>query len=71
LPLNAMAGPGAPDVQALGAAGVRRVSVGQAISQAAYSLARRAAAELVSTGTYDALAAADDFGAVNGAFARG
>jgi len=68
LPVNVMAGPGAPDVDAFRAAGVRRVSVGQAISQAAYSLARRATVELLTTGTYDALAGADDFGAINGAF---
>lgn len=68
LPVNAMAGPGAPDVDALRSAGVRRVTVGQAISQAAYSLARRAAAEVLTAGTYDALAGADDFGSINGAF---
>jgi 2-methylisocitrate lyase-like PEP mutase family enzyme len=68
LPVNVMAGPGAPDVNALRSAGVRRVSVGQAISQSAYSLARRAAAEVLTTGTYDALAGADDFGSINGAF---
>jgi 2-methylisocitrate lyase-like PEP mutase family enzyme len=68
LPVNAMAGPGAPDVNALRAAGVRRVTVGQAISQAAYSLARRAAVELLTAGSYDELAGADDFGSVNGAF---
>ena len=68
LPVNVMAGPGAPDVNALRAAGVRRVTVGQAISQAAYSLARRAAVEVLTAGTYDELAGADDFGSVNGAF---
>jgi 2-methylisocitrate lyase-like PEP mutase family enzyme len=68
LPVNAMAGPGAPDVAALRAAGVRRVSLGAAISQAAYSLARRAAAEALSTGTYTAVAEVDPFPAVNGAF---
>ncbi len=69
LPVNVMAGPGAPDVKALRAAGVRRVTVGQAISQAAYSLARRAAVEVLTAGTYDQLAGADDFGSINGAFA--
>ncbi len=68
LPVNVMAGPGAPDVNALRAAGVRRVSVGQVISQAAYSLARRAAVEVLTAGTYDQLAGADDFGSINGAF---
>jgi 2-methylisocitrate lyase-like PEP mutase family enzyme len=70
LPVNVMAGPGSPDVKSFGAAGVRRVTVGQMITQAAYSLARRAAAELLATGTYDTLAGADDFGAVNGSFPR-
>jgi len=50
------------------AVGVRRISVGQAIAQAAYSFARRAAAEVVGKGTFDVLADADPFGDVNGAF---
>jgi 2-methylisocitrate lyase-like PEP mutase family enzyme len=70
LPVNVMVGPGAPDVATLRAAGVRRISLGQAIAQSAYSLARRAAAEALTNGTYDTLAGADDFGAVNGAFTR-
>lgn len=68
LPVNAMAGPGAPSVEALRQAGVRRVTVGQAITQSAYSLARRAAVEILTSGTYDVLAGADDFGSINGAF---
>lgn len=69
LPVNVMAGPGAPHVAALRAAGVRRVSLGQAITQAAYTLARRAAAEALTAGTYDTIAAAASFGEINGAFA--
>jgi 2-methylisocitrate lyase-like PEP mutase family enzyme len=38
LPINVMAGPGAPTIAEFEAAGVRRVSVGTAISQAAYGL---------------------------------
>jgi 2-methylisocitrate lyase-like PEP mutase family enzyme len=68
LPVNVMAGPGAPDVAALRAAGVRRVSLGQAICQAAYTLARKAAAEALTAGTYDSIAGADSFGDINGAF---
>jgi 2-methylisocitrate lyase-like PEP mutase family enzyme len=68
LPVNVMVGPGAPDVAALRAAGVRRVSLGQAISQAAYTLARKAAAEALTAGTYDWIAGADSFGDINGAF---
>jgi 2-methylisocitrate lyase-like PEP mutase family enzyme len=69
LPVNVMAGPGAPDVAALRAAGVRRVSLGQAIAQAAYTLARQAAAEALTAGTYDTIAGADPFGDINGTFA--
>ena len=69
LPVNVMVGPGAPDVAALRAAGVRRVSLGQAIAQAAYTLARKAAAEALTAGTYDTVADADPFGDINGAFA--
>jgi 2-methylisocitrate lyase-like PEP mutase family enzyme len=68
LPVNVMTGPGAPDTAALRAAGVRRVSLGQAISQAAYTLARKAAAEALSAGTYNAIDGADSFGEINGAF---
>jgi 2-methylisocitrate lyase-like PEP mutase family enzyme len=71
LPVNVMAGPGAPDVAALRAVGVRRVSLGQAITQAAYTLARRAAAEVLTAGTYGTIASADSFGDINGAFAVG
>jgi 2-methylisocitrate lyase-like PEP mutase family enzyme len=69
LPVNVMAGPGAPTVSELEAAGVRRVSLGQAVAQAAYTLARVAAAEVLTKGTYDTLVGADPFGDVNGAFA--
>ena len=68
LPVNVMVGPGAPDVAALHRAGVRRVTLGQAISQAAYSLARRAAVEALTTGTYNSIAQTDDFGTVNNTF---
>jgi 2-methylisocitrate lyase-like PEP mutase family enzyme len=68
LPVNVMAGPGAPTVGELEAAGVRRVSVGTAIAQAAYSVAQRAAAELLVKGTYDELEGALDYGSINGIF---
>jgi len=70
LPVNVMAGPGAPTVGEFDAAGVRRLSVGTGISQAAYTLAQRAAAELVTKGTYTELEGALDFGGVNSLFAR-
>lgn len=55
LPLNVMAGPGAPSVPELAAAGARRVSLGGGIAGAAYAVARRAARELLDTGTYTAI----------------
>lgn len=68
LPVNAMVGPGAPDIASLSAAGIRRVSLGQAIAQAAYTLARKAAAEVLTAGTYNLISDADPFGDINGAF---
>ncbi|HEX6524513.1 MAG TPA: isocitrate lyase/phosphoenolpyruvate mutase family protein [Streptosporangiaceae bacterium] len=65
LALNVMAGPGAPAVRELAAAGVARVSVGSAIAQSAYQVASRAAAELLSTGTYQRLIDAIGFGDLN------
>jgi 2-methylisocitrate lyase-like PEP mutase family enzyme len=55
LPLNVMVGPGAPSVGELAALGVARISVGPAISTAAYGLVTRAAEELLATGTYSSL----------------
>jgi 2-methylisocitrate lyase-like PEP mutase family enzyme len=69
LPVNVMAGPGAPTVAEFAAVGVARISVGTAIAQAAYTLASRAATELTQKGTYSALEDALDFGAVNSRFA--
>jgi len=54
-PLNVMVAPGAPSVAELAELGVRRVSVGMAIAQAVHALTRRAATELLTVGTYDAL----------------
>lgn len=56
VPLNVMAGPGAPTVAELGALGVARISLGSGVAQAAYAVARRAAQELFGTGDYDSLA---------------
>jgi 2-methylisocitrate lyase-like PEP mutase family enzyme len=70
LPVNVMAGPGTPTIAEFEAAGVRRISVGTAISQAAYSVAQRAATELLTRGTYTELEAALDFGSINGAFSH-
>jgi 2-methylisocitrate lyase-like PEP mutase family enzyme len=70
LPVNVMVWPGAPTVAELAEVGVRRVSVGTAIAQAAYAVAERAAAELLEKGTYGALEGGLDFGAVNSAVTR-
>ncbi|MEV4620035.1 isocitrate lyase/phosphoenolpyruvate mutase family protein [Asanoa sp. NPDC049573] len=61
-PLNVMAGPGSPTVGELAALGVARVSVGPAITLAAYAATRAAARELLTKGTYDALDADLGFG---------
>lgn len=71
LPINVMTGPGAPTLDALRLVGVRRVSLGQTIAQAAYSLARRAAVAALTTGSYDEIAGADPFGDVDGTFPSG
>lgn len=59
LPLNVMAGPGAPSVAELAEAGVARISVGPAITSAAYALAAAAAKELLTSGTYQAMTVGD------------
>ncbi|MFC0508787.1 isocitrate lyase/PEP mutase family protein [Micromonospora costi] len=64
-PLNVMAGPGAPTVSELAALGVARVSLGSAVAEAAYTVARRAADEAFGAGTYRALADAMDYGTLN------
>jgi 2-methylisocitrate lyase-like PEP mutase family enzyme len=70
LPINVMAGPGAPPVADLESAGVRRVSVGTAITQAAYTLANRVATELLTAGSYAELDTAIDFATINSLFTR-
>ena len=70
LPVNAMAGPGAPTVAEFEAVGVRRVSLGTAVAQAAYSVAHRVTEEALGKGTYAELDGALDYGTVNGVFRR-
>jgi len=69
-PLNVMVWAGAPSVSELAKLGVRRVSVGAAIAQAAYSLVRDAAAEILRYGTYDTTRAELTHGDLNTAFAH-
>ncbi|MGW3783406.1 isocitrate lyase/PEP mutase family protein [Micromonospora chokoriensis] len=64
-PLNVLAGPGAPSVGELAGLGVARVSLGSAVAEAAYTVARRAADEALGAGTYGALADALDYGTLN------
>ncbi|MFD8985318.1 isocitrate lyase/phosphoenolpyruvate mutase family protein [Streptomyces sp. NPDC059564] len=65
-PLNVLAGPDAPPVAELGALGVARLSLGSWVAEAAYAVARRAAEELYSGGTYASLAHSLPYGEVNG-----
>jgi 2-methylisocitrate lyase-like PEP mutase family enzyme len=64
-PLNVLGGPGAPAVPELARLGVARISLGSSVAEAAYAVARRAAEETFGAGTYDALAGAFDYGALN------
>jgi 2-methylisocitrate lyase-like PEP mutase family enzyme len=70
LPIAVMAGPGAPPVAELSAAGAVRISLGSAVAQAAYGLAARIAAELLATGTYESTAGGIDYATVNHALAQ-
>jgi 2-methylisocitrate lyase-like PEP mutase family enzyme len=71
LPLNVLARPTLGPVEELRALGVRRLSVGGSLALAALGLARRAAHELLTQGTYAALFADGVKGAeLNGWFAR-
>ncbi|SEH02708.1 2-Methylisocitrate lyase, PEP mutase family [Nonomuraea solani] len=68
LPVNAMAGAGGPSVTELAQAGVRRISLGTGLAQAAYTATRRAAAELFGPGTFTTLDDSLDFGELNALF---
>ncbi|RKR88986.1 2-methylisocitrate lyase-like PEP mutase family enzyme [Micromonospora pisi] len=69
-PVNILAGPGAPPIPELAKLGVRRVSLGSSVAEAAYGVARRVAEESYDTGTYDSLAGGVDFGEVNALMGR-
>ncbi|TDC51593.1 isocitrate lyase/phosphoenolpyruvate mutase family protein [Jiangella ureilytica] len=64
-PLNVLAGPGAPPVAELAAAGVARVSLGSSVAAAAYAVAQRAANELFEQGTYTAVEGGLAYGDLN------
>jgi 2-methylisocitrate lyase-like PEP mutase family enzyme len=65
LPVNILAGPGAPPVAELAGLGVTRISVGSALTQAVAGLVREAARELLSAGTYRALEGGIDYRRLN------
>lgn len=69
-PLNIMTWAGAPSVSELAELGVRRVSVGAAIAQAAYSLVRDSATEILRYGTYDTTRSGLTHSDLNTAFAH-
>jgi 2-methylisocitrate lyase-like PEP mutase family enzyme len=70
LPVAVMVGAGAPTVAELTSAGVVRISLGSAIAQAAYAVAARAAAELLSDGTYHSSADGIPYGELNDSLPR-
>jgi 2-methylisocitrate lyase-like PEP mutase family enzyme len=70
-PLNVLAGPGSPPVKDLAGLGVARISLGSAVAEAAYAVARRAADEAYhGAGGYRALDGGLDYGTLN-ALVRG
>lgn len=64
-PLNVLAGPASPPVAELAACGVARVSVGPRLFEAAHALVRRAAQELLGSGTYESLAEGLEYAELN------
>lgn len=71
LPLNALAGPGAPAPSELERLGVARISLGSSVASAAYGLAHRAAVGLFEGDSYDAVADGIGYGTMNGLLATG
>lgn len=67
-PLNLLVGPGAPAVDELAKAGVARVSLGSSVAEAAYALAKRAAEELLTQGTYSSVEGGIAYGELNALF---
>ncbi|MGI5505168.1 isocitrate lyase/PEP mutase family protein [Lentzea sp. CA-135723] len=70
VPLNVLVGPGSPAVGELARAGVARVSLGSAVAEAAYAVARRAAEEMLTKGTYGSVEDAIAYGELNALFGR-
>jgi 2-methylisocitrate lyase-like PEP mutase family enzyme len=70
MPLNVMAAPGLPSLDALRKYGVRRVTAGSAIAQAALGCTSRLAAGFLAGTTSDLFSAAPEYGSVNQLFAN-
>ena len=70
MPLNVMAAPGLPSLDALQKYGVRRVTAGSAIAQAALGCTSRLAAGFLAGTTSDLFSAAPEYGSVNQLFAN-
>jgi 2-methylisocitrate lyase-like PEP mutase family enzyme len=69
-PVNILAGPGSPSIAELASLGVARVSLGSAVAESAYAVARRVAEEAFDRGTYESLAGLPGFAAVNALMSR-
>ena len=67
-PVNVLVGPGAPTVDELATAGVARMSLGSAVAEAAYAVARNAAEELLTRGTYSSVENGFPYGELNALF---
>ncbi|WP_370109623.1 isocitrate lyase/phosphoenolpyruvate mutase family protein [Streptacidiphilus sp. MAP12-33] len=65
VPLNILAGPGAPSVAEFAKAGAARISLGSSMASAAYGVAHRASRELFTSGTYAALAGGVGYAELN------
>ena len=69
-PINILVGPSAPAIPALGQLGVARASLGSAVAEAAYTVARRAAVEAFGPGTYETVRDALDYSTINASMSR-
>ncbi|RNI21661.1 isocitrate lyase/PEP mutase family protein [Flexivirga caeni] len=67
-PVNVLAGPGAPSVACLRAAGARRISAGSSLAGAILGHLRRATQQLLTDGTYDELAGGMSWAELNALF---
>jgi 2-methylisocitrate lyase-like PEP mutase family enzyme len=69
MPLNIMAMPGLPSVDALQQYGIRRLSAGSAIAQAALNCTRRLAAGFLAGAMSEMFGATEEYGTLNRLFA--